>query len=157
MKILIATDGSDSSLTAVRSVAERPWPTGSEVKIISVVEAHLAPAPVASLVPDSYYLKRLAEQQTAAQDAVAAAEATLRSTNADRAAPLQIVTEIINGGARECIVEEGARWGADLIVLGSHGHRGVRRFWLGSVSLAVANHANCSVEIVRGEGEPSLP
>jgi nucleotide-binding universal stress UspA family protein len=38
---------------------------------------------------------------------------------------------------------------ADLIVVGSHGYRGFKRFLLGSVSQAVASHAKCSVEIVR--------
>ena len=41
------------------------------------------------------------------------------------------------------------KWGADLIVLGSHGYRGLQRFLLGSVSHAVVAHAPCSVEIVR--------
>jgi nucleotide-binding universal stress UspA family protein len=47
------------------------------------------------------------------------------------------------------ILDEVEKWGADLIVLGSHGYRGWRRFLLGSVSHAVATHARCSVEIVR--------
>ena len=38
MKILLATDGSDCSRIAVNSVAERPWPEGSEVKIVSATE-----------------------------------------------------------------------------------------------------------------------
>ncbi len=38
MKILLATDGSECSEIAVRSVANRPWPAGSEIKIISVRE-----------------------------------------------------------------------------------------------------------------------
>jgi hypothetical protein len=38
MKILLATDGSDYSKAAVNSVAERPWPEDSEVKIISAME-----------------------------------------------------------------------------------------------------------------------
>ena len=38
MRILAATDGSDCSMSAVRSVAERPWPKGSEVKVISIPE-----------------------------------------------------------------------------------------------------------------------
>jgi universal stress protein A len=38
---------------------------------------------------------------------------------------------------------------ADLIILGSHGRRGVDRWLLGSVAEAVARHAPCSVEIVR--------
>jgi hypothetical protein len=38
MKILVATDGSEYSMAALRSVAERPWPVGSEARIISVSE-----------------------------------------------------------------------------------------------------------------------
>jgi nucleotide-binding universal stress UspA family protein len=37
---------------------------------------------------------------------------------------------------------------ADLIVIGSHGHRGVRRFLLGSVAETVVRHAPCSVLVV---------
>jgi hypothetical protein len=43
MKILLATDGSDYSKAAVNSVAELPWPEGSEVKIISAMEIPYAP------------------------------------------------------------------------------------------------------------------
>ena len=51
---------------------------------------------------------------------------------------------------RDIILQEAASWGADLIALGSHGRHGPDRFLLGSVSEAVAMHAACSVEIVRG-------
>lgn len=47
------------------------------------------------------------------------------------------------------ILDEATHWGADLIVVGSHGRRGVDRFLLGSVSEAVALHAACSVEVIR--------
>jgi nucleotide-binding universal stress UspA family protein len=50
---------------------------------------------------------------------------------------------------KELILEEAHKWGADLIVVGSHGRRGINRFLLGSVSEAVASHAHCSVEIIR--------
>jgi nucleotide-binding universal stress UspA family protein len=53
------------------------------------------------------------------------------------------------GHAEEIIIETAKDWGADLIVLGSHGYRAIERFLLGSVSQAVASHAPCSVEIVR--------
>jgi nucleotide-binding universal stress UspA family protein len=53
------------------------------------------------------------------------------------------------GDAKTKILENATKWGADLIVVGSHGWKGLNRFLLGSVSEAVARHAPCSVEIVR--------
>jgi nucleotide-binding universal stress UspA family protein len=40
-------------------------------------------------------------------------------------------------------------WHPDLIVLGSHGQKGLRQFLLGSVAEFVARHAKCSVLVVR--------
>ena len=56
---------------------------------------------------------------------------------------------VTGGDVREAIVVLAAKRHADLIVLGSHGSRGVRRFLLGSVSENVARHATCSVLIVK--------
>ena len=53
------------------------------------------------------------------------------------------------GDAKTRIIDNAAKWPADLIVVGSHGWKGLNRFLLGSVSEAVARHAPCSVEIVR--------
>ena len=47
------------------------------------------------------------------------------------------------------ILDEAESWGADLIVLVSHGYGPLKRFLLGSVSQAVVSHAKCSVEVVR--------
>jgi nucleotide-binding universal stress UspA family protein len=146
MKILLATDGSDCSKAAVNSVAERPWPEGSEVKIISAMEIPYVTTTEVWVLPDSYYteLERVAKEHAAA--AVKYAVERFKSGKASR---LEITTEIISGSAREVILDEAERWGADLIVLGSHGYSGWQRFLLGSVSHAVTTHAHCSVEIVR--------
>jgi nucleotide-binding universal stress UspA family protein len=53
------------------------------------------------------------------------------------------------GEPRAVILDTAKTWGANLIVLGSHGRRGMDRFLLGSVSEAVAIHAHCSVEVIR--------
>ena len=50
---------------------------------------------------------------------------------------------------RHAIIDAAKTWPADLIVLGSHGRRGIDRFLLGSVAESVVRHAPCSVEIVR--------
>ncbi len=46
------------------------------------------------------------------------------------------------------IVEFAKDWGADLIVVGSHGRRGLNEFVLGSVSNYVLHHVSCSVLLV---------
>jgi nucleotide-binding universal stress UspA family protein len=147
MKILLATDGSDCSKAAVNSVAERPWPEGSEVKIISAIEIPYVPTTEAWVLPDRYYdeleVAVKAQAETAIKDAV-------EQIKSGRTAELKVIGEVRSGSAKDVILDEAEKWNADLIVLGSHGYSGLQRFLLGSVSQAVATHAHCSVEIVRG-------
>jgi len=146
MKILLATDGSDCSKSAVNSVAERPWPDCSEVKIVSAMEIPYAPTTETWVMPNGYYteLERVAKEK-----AEAAVKDAVERIESGTASGLEIVTKIMSGSAREVILDEAENWGADLIVLGSHGYSAWQRFLLGSVSHAVATHAHCSVEIVR--------
>jgi len=145
MKILLATDGSDCSKAAVDAVAERPWPKGSEVKVITAIELPYTPMTESWALPDSYFKELETAVMEQAEAAVNQAAKRLKFAPTE----LVITTEVANGSAKDVILDEAEKWGADLIVLGSHGYRGWRRFLLGSVSHAVATHARCSVEIVR--------
>ena len=145
MKILLATDGSDCSKAAVDAVAERPWPKGSEVKVISAIDLPYTPMTETWALPDSYIKDLETAGTEQAETTVNRAAERLKSAHRE----LVITTEVANGSAKDVILDEAEQWGADLIVLGSHGYRGWRRFLLGSVSHAVATHARCSVEIVR--------
>jgi universal stress protein A len=60
-----------------------------------------------------------------------------------------VETAVEVGDIREKIIDRASDWGADLIVVGSHGRSGIQRFLLGSVAEFVARNAHCSVEIVR--------
>lgn len=146
MKILLAVDGSDYSDAAVDAVAERPWPDGSTVKIISAVELPYLATTEPWALPDSYYAQT---EQVANEQAEEAVREARHRLEAGREKPIEIIGEVRAGRAEDVIIEEAEQWGADLIVMGSHGYRGVTRFLLGSVSHAVATHAPCSIEIVR--------
>lgn len=64
--------------------------------------------------------------------------------------PESIVEEIIlEGYSADAIIDDAIAWEADMVIVGAHGRRGVRRFLLGSVSSAVAGYAPCSVLVVR--------
>jgi nucleotide-binding universal stress UspA family protein len=144
MKILLATDGSDCSEAAVTEVAGRPWPSGSEVRVISIVEPVLSPTPETWMLPPQYYDDIEKVGQEHANKAVDRALSRL-SINRE----LKASSEVIRGIPKQSILDVAEAWGANLIVLGSHGYRGWDRFLLGSVSQSVASHAKCSVEIVR--------
>jgi nucleotide-binding universal stress UspA family protein len=146
MKILLAVDGSDCSWAAVDEIARRPWPAKSCVRILSVVEPPFLPTMETWELPGDYrhHLEQAGMEE--AQDAIENAEKRIRES---QKTALEISARIIEGYTVTEILDEAASWNADLIVLGSHGRRGLKRFLLGSVSSAVASHADCSVEIVR--------
>jgi nucleotide-binding universal stress UspA family protein len=146
MKILLAIDGSSFSDAAVNEIASRPWPAEAEVRIISVVEPPLLPTVETWVPPDNYIeaLEQAGEEQ--GRSIVSKAAQVITRAQGEK---LRVATEIVKGYPKHAIIETAESWGADLIVVGSHGYRGLTRLWLGSVSQAIAAHAKCSVEIVR--------
>ena len=142
LRLLIGTDGSDYSAAAIRSVIDRPWPENSRLRIISVVE-NIVPAAEPWYVTGAIAERVREENRKNAEEAVEAAKHMLVSAN------LEAETAVLNGTPKKKIVDEAHEWNADLLVVGSHGRRGVRRYLLGSVSEAAALHAHCSVEVIR--------
>ncbi|NEP17312.1 MAG: universal stress protein [Leptolyngbya sp. SIO4C1] len=55
----------------------------------------------------------------------------------------------VSGLPEQAICEQASTWDADVVVLGSRGHTGLRELFLGSVSNYVTHHAPCSVWVVR--------
>jgi len=147
IRILLATDGSTCSEVAAHSIAERPWPAGSEIHILSVVEPSLP----SSRTPYPPYFDPEAMEALRDEAASKAEKAVKTAQNivAEAGLPTTGTIAVPCATPKELIVEETHRWGADLVVVGSHGRRGISRFLLGSVSEAVASHAKCSVEIIR--------
>jgi nucleotide-binding universal stress UspA family protein len=74
---------------------------------------------------------------------------TKKTVDRLKAKELKVDAVIRTGDPASEIVDEAREWSADLIVVGSHGYTGVKRFILGSVALSVVGHAPCSVEVVR--------
>ena len=142
MKVLIAVDGSPCSDAVIADVAGRPWPDGSTLKVIMVdppLEASLLKGSP-TVLDDLTQNKRL-EAHRRVRDAAEMLRANI--------ANVTVVPQVIEGWPKEAILDEAENWGANLIVVGSHGYGTFRRFFLGSISLTVAMNATCSVMIVR--------
>lgn len=149
MKILIATDGSQASRSVIEAACETfVKPENTEVKIISAVEpvAPMGAEPFA--VSAEYYadINRTAREQ--AKTAIEQAKTNLKEICPNLG---EVSGDVLQGGAARAIVEQAENWGADLIVVGSHGYGFWSRALLGSVSNSVVHHAPCSVLVVRGK------
>ena len=146
MKILLAVDGSACSDAAVKEIARRPWPDGSFVKVLTAVDLPTPPTPEAWALPVNYFREMDVALRKQAQIAV---ERAIKTLKARLNKNISLDGAIVPGPARTVILDEAEDWGADLIVLDSHGYRAWERFLLGSVSQSVVSHAKCSVEVVR--------
>ena len=145
MKILLAIDDSKFSQAAMQALASQVRAQDAEVLVLEVVEPLLysTPPQMAPWYAPEIGL-RLKEEVNHAEETVDHAVEELRKAGFSR-----VESRVVEDEIRAGILNVAKEWHADLIVLGSHGRKGIQRFLLGSVSEAVARHAPCSVEIVR--------
>jgi nucleotide-binding universal stress UspA family protein len=149
-KVLLATDGSDCSVGAAHAVAAQLWPPGSVFKVLSVKELitagnQMEGASLSSVYPASLLEELMTEARARADSAIDVAKDILTRAGLT----LDSGDSVPLGEPRSVILDTAKHWGADLIIVGSHGRRGLDRFLLGSVSEAVAIHATRSVQVVR--------
>ncbi len=148
MKILLAIDGSRFSDAAVQAVAEQAQPHNTEIQVLHVVE------------PPNLLVGREMGGYDPALNAVWEAETkeaqalVVKVANELRSKGLNATTSVEQGNPKSTILDVASKGGVDLIVLGSHGRKGLEHLLLGSISDAVARHARCSVQIVRIRSDP---
>ena len=134
MKILMGIDNSKFSGDVLQAVITQFRPEHIEVRVLHVLQPS-APAPP-QMAPG--YAPELDDQKEPARELVERIANELRSTG------FKVDTAVEVGDIRERIIDSAAEWGADLIVVGSHGRSGIPRLLLGSVAEFVARHAKCS-------------
>ncbi len=139
MKVLIPTEGSEFSKAAVdKCCLMFDGSEDMEIRILSVVEPALTPIEPFAISAD--YIHDIEAAATkSANEAVAEADTEIRKRFPDLS--VRLTTKVVNGSPKQTIVEEAQNWGADLIIIGSHGYGFWQRALLGSVSNSVVNHA----------------
>lgn len=147
MKVILAIDGSPHSHAALIEFAKQPWPNGTEVQILTVIHPSFPLVMDPLFLGVSAHVQQAEELRNQAPELVAAASRLIR----DAAPAIIVTTKFAEGVPKDMIVQEASDWGADLIVLGSHGYGRVRRMALGSVAGAVVAKAPCSVLVVRAK------
>ena len=136
-RILVAVEGREDAVRLHTWLASHPFKNPVAATILSVVPSlyMVDPHVMVGLKDWSEQSMRYAEQVV--NDA-ALALATPNFT---------VSTEVRQGDPVTTVCEYGATY--DLIVVGSHGRKGLDRFLLGSVSHGIVHRASCSVLVVR--------
>lgn len=145
MKVTVALDVSEHSEAALKSVASRPWTNGSEIALISVIDLGLYDHEgwnANNILNLNQINKKLVAERTQYLD--------LSAENLRKKLPkVKVNTRVLQGRAREGILNDVKHFQTDLLIMGSHGRSGVKRLLLGSVAESVMVNAMCPVEIVK--------
>jgi nucleotide-binding universal stress UspA family protein len=145
MKVLIATDGSDLSVSAAHRAFELLGrPSGVVVlAVLTEVPGDDAGGFESSAQSPSEERQEWENETTAAQGAIRATVEALGSVDVE--------TRVEVGDAGPMIVWVAEQIDADVVVVGSHGRGALKRLMSGSVSEHVVHHSPCPVLVVRKE------
>lgn len=137
--ILVAVDGSEYSLKAVRYACAMGPLLGADVVLLHVVPMLVSATPYHDTVSDQPFLAL----QKVGEDILARAKAIANDCNC------QAIDLISHGDPASKIIDIASERNTDLIIIGSRGVSGIRRLFVGSISTKVARQAHCPVMIVR--------
>ena len=139
-RILCPIDTREDSLAALDFAARLAAQNGAELYLLNVCPT--VTIPLGGPVTD-----RVGEEQSA--------RGKLERMAAERLGQIQYHALVTTGDAAERVTSVQSALAADLIVMGTHGRRGVPRFFLGSVAERVVREAGCPVLTIRPDKHPS--
>lgn len=158
MKILIATDGSKSARIAQLDLRRAGLPDRVEAMVLSVADVWLPPPGHDETNLPEGWIEVAKQARARAESAVARAKeiATEDAENLKNLYPSWIISsEATADSPGWGIITYAESWGADLIVVGSHGTWGMGKLLLGSISQKVVSHSHCAVRVGRFSHDPN--
>ena len=135
LRVTLAHDGSPPAIEAANQIKATPWPTNTELSLITVIQR---PALLADDIPYDLYLTEAMKKLLA--------EAHARLEPIFSVVTKQVLEEVHVGGS---IVTFANKNKTDIVFVGDAGHSAISRFFIGSTSRFVLQHASCSVWIAR--------
>lgn len=142
-KILVPVDGSPTALQGLSEACNLAKALRSKIKLVHVVNELVTDY---TLTPSAYYEHVIQAVREAGQETLAQARAHAQQLDVDVESEL---IETIGVRASEGIVQAARQWNADLIVMGTHGRRGLQRLALGSDAELVLRTSPVPVLMVR--------
>ena len=146
-RVLVAVDGSQTSAAALSEALALVRDRAGDLRIVHVIDSPYT-------YPEVWYGQVQTDLEALRRAWRKAGETVLDEALAlARAGGVPAESAVLESGGQRVaalVAEEAKRWGADLVVMGTHGRRGIEHLLLGSVAEGVARTAPTSVLLVRG-------
>lgn len=145
MKILIAVDFGLFGKAQIDMMRKMSLDTNTKVKVLHVIEPLYWEMQTSYPTTMSLSDAIINEGKEAAKKLVNDVADQLQAQTSIES----IDTEVRQGNTSDQILDAAESFGADLLIVGSHGKSGIARFLLGGTSQSISTHAKCSVLIAR--------
>jgi nucleotide-binding universal stress UspA family protein len=144
-KILVPVDGSEPSNLGLSEAIKMAVVLGSQLRLVHIVNEFVMDGTYGA----GFYATDLIESLVkSGRTILDAAEATAHRKGVKTEC---VLLESIGGVAADLILAQAKEWQADLIVMGTHGRRGLARMAMGSDAEQVVRAASVPVLLVRGK------
>jgi len=150
-KILVPIDGSETSMAGLQEAIKIAKSNASHIRLVHVVNEFVLDYAYGAGLYGTNLIDSLRE---GGQKILRETEAFVRQQGV---AADSLLLEAIGGPAADLILVQAREWPAELIVMGTHGRRGLRRFALGSDAESVVRDAPVPVLLVRHAPKESKP
>jgi nucleotide-binding universal stress UspA family protein len=144
-RILVPVDGSTTSSLGLDEAIKLAKLTGGSLRLIHVVDALTLTA--GFLVPSAYYADEVTPQKKEVGEQILEQARTRVAASGVKVDTFLFDSKLPR--VSETVIEQAKAWNADLIVIGTHGRRGVGRVLLGSDAEQILRMAPVPVLLVR--------
>jgi nucleotide-binding universal stress UspA family protein len=144
-KILVPVDGSETSALGLKEAIKIAKIEGSQLRLVHIVNEYILDCTYSPGIYATSLIESLRKQGRIVLD-LAEAVALRQGLK-----PECVLLESIGGRAADLILAQAKEWPADLIVMGTHGRRGLVRIALGSDAETVVHGATVPVMVVRSK------
>ena len=145
-RILVPVDGSSTSNAGLREAIALAREQGAELQLVHVVDQHsLVMMGMEATVHIDEVMK---DMERAGRSVLRKGEALARKAGVKASS---VLLETLTGPAADPIVQQARKWRADVMVIGTHGRRGIRRLLMGSDAEQIVRTSRVPVLLVRGK------
>ena len=147
-RILVPVDGSEASNAGLSEALRLAKSAGGSVQLFHVVNEVILVSGAGAAAPAAYYGDLVESLRREGKEALDKAQTLVRDAGLKAES---VLVESVGGTTADMIIEQAKKWPADLIVMGTHGRRGLRRLAMGSDAEQVVRATLVPVLLVRGQ------